>query len=643
MSALPFRADVQGLRAVAVTAVVLAHFGVPGFAGGFVGVDVFFVISGYLITGLLWRELVAEDRIRLGRFYARRLRRLMPALVTMIGVSGAAALWLLSGWEIRQQTGSAPFALTWTSNLYFAFRAQDYFAWLQSRDLYLHTWSLGVEEQFYLLWPLLLWALFRGVRSRSGRLAVLVLVAVAGLVACVAVSYRQALLAFYLPLFRIWEFALGALVFLAGEAFLSRAPQWRTGVAWLGLAAVAAAVFLFRRQMLYPGFWAAVPALGTALVLAGTAGRVLANPVLVWLGDRSYSLYLWHWPVWVLGAAWGMDRFPRDKMGLALGALLLTVLSYRLVEYPFWKGRFSRFGSPRHVFAGAVTVMMVGALSAFVVGGLVGAVKSRAEAVLMAARTDLPPLYRAGCDRWYRDDVLQPCAMGDADGTTTVALIGDSIGAQWASLLPAAFPDARIVILTKSSCPMVDEPYFYERIGRVYRVCERWREKALSYLESLHPDVVFVGSAATYPYSRTQWIEGSRRVLTRLSRAAGRVLVIAGTPQLGMDGPGCLAKIRNRLHLADRFCSRRLPKTSRIATVNGWLKDAAATVPNAAVLDFSPWVCPEGWCRALVNGVVAFRDGQHLTDSFVRRLAAAGLAEAVRRFTPDTGAPVAAR
>jgi len=632
-----FRSDVQGLRAVAVAAVVLAHFGVPGFAGGFVGVDVFFVISGYLITGLLWRELDSDGRIRLGRFYARRLRRLMPALVTMVGVSGAAALWLLSGWEIRQQTGSAPFALTWTSNLYFAFRAQDYFAWLQSRDLYLHTWSLGVEEQFYLLWPLLLWALFRSVRSRSGRLAALALVAVAGLAACAAVSYRQALLAFYLPLFRIWEFALGALVFLAGEAFLSRAPQWRTGVAWLGLAAVVATVFLFRRQMVYPGFWAAVPALGTALVLAGTAGRVLANPVLVWLGDRSYSLYLWHWPVWVLGAAWGLDRLPRDKATLALGALLLAMLSYRWVERPFWKGRFSRIGAPRHVFAGAVTVMVIGSLSAFVASGLTGAVKSRAEAALMAARGDLPSLYRAGCDRWYHDDALSPCTLEPEGAERTVALVGDSIGAQWASLLPAAFPDARIVILTKSSCPMVDEPYFYERIGRVYRVCERWREKALAYLESLRPDVVFVGSASTYPYSRSQWVEGSRRILMRLGRAARRVVVIAGTPQLGMDGPGCLAKIRNRLHLVDRFCSRQVPETSRIATVNGWLKEAAAAVPNAAVLDFSPWVCPEGRCRALVNGVVAFRDGQHLTDSFVRRLAAAGLVAVVREFTPDTG------
>ncbi len=638
-----FRSDVQGLRAVAVVAVVLAHFGVPGFAGGFVGVDVFFVISGYLITGLLWRELETEGSICLGRFYARRLRRLMPALAVCVGVSGVAAYWLLSGWEIRQQTGSAPFALTWTSNLYFAFRDQDYFAWLQSRDLYLHTWSLGVEEQFYLLWPLLLWGLFHSVRSRGGQLVVLTFVTVAGLVACIAVSYRQSLWSFYLMPFRIWEFALGALVYLAVEPWTRRAGRWRVVVAWLGLAMVVAAVLSFHRQMVYPSFWVVVPAVGAALILAGTAGRVLANPVLVWLGDRSYSLYLWHWPVWVLGAAWGLDRLPWDKASLAFGAFLLAVLSYRLVEYPFWKGRFSRVGAPRHVFAGAMTVMVVGGLSTFVAGGLVGAVKSRAEALLMAARGDLPSLYRAGCDRWYHDDALSPCTLEPEGAERTVVLIGDSIGVQWASLLPAAFPGARIVILTKSSCPMVDEPYFYERIGRVYRVCERWREKALSYLKSLHPDVVFVGSASTYPYSRFQWIEGSRRILMRLSRVARWVVVIAGTPQLGLDGPGCLAKIRNRLHLADRFCSRRLSETSRIATVNGWLKEAVATVPNTAMLDFSSWVCPSGRCRALIDGVVVFRDAQHLTDSFVRRLAVSGLVRIVRKFTPDTGAPVAAR
>lgn len=158
---LPYRADLQGLRAVAVLLVVFSHAGVPGIAGGFIGVDVFFVLSGYLITGLLLRELERDGTVSLSDFYARRLKRLLPALMVMIAVSFGSAVFILSGLEASAQLRSTPFAATWTSNLFFAVREIDYFDELAARDLFLRTWSLAVEEQFYLLWPLLMFVLFR--------------------------------------------------------------------------------------------------------------------------------------------------------------------------------------------------------------------------------------------------------------------------------------------------------------------------------------------------------------------------------------------------------------------------------------------------------------------------------------------------
>jgi len=165
---LTFRRDLQGLRAIAILLVILAHTNLGILPGGFIGVDVFFVLSGYLITGLLLLELEQSGRIAFTRFYSRRLKRLLPALIFMLSISSGVAIWLLSGVEARAQLSSSPFAATWTSNLYFAFTTIDYFDELMSKDLFLHTWSLGVEEQFYLLWPVILLILFRAGRLQSG-------------------------------------------------------------------------------------------------------------------------------------------------------------------------------------------------------------------------------------------------------------------------------------------------------------------------------------------------------------------------------------------------------------------------------------------------------------------------------------------
>ncbi len=628
MNGLRHRDDIQGLRAVAVVLVLLSHFGVSLFGGGFVGVDVFFVISGYLITAMLWHELLRNGRIRLAGFYARRLRRLMPALVVMIAATLAAALLLLSSFEIREQTGSLPYALTWSSNLYFAFTHTDYFAWLRHRDLYLHTWSLGVEEQFYLLWPLVLWALFRASKRESRRRLVLLLLLGLSLAGCVLVTATASRWAFYLPLFRIWQFALGALAFHLGRApaGTGRAAPGLLGLA--GLALILGSALFLDRGMAYPGGWALLPSVGAALVIvAGGAAPLplLSTPAAVWIGDRSYSLYLWHWPVLVLGMAWGLHETRLGLPGLALLVLVLAMASYRLIELPFWKGRFSRRGSAEAVIAAAAVGMALAVTGLTLAAVAASAVKAQHDGEVLAARGDVPLFYFMGCDHWYHDSELIPCELGrrdqDRKDTSTVVLLGDSIGAQWAPMLPIVFPRARHLVLVKSSCPIVDAPVYNEHIGAEYTICSQWREKALSYLESLHPDVVLIGSASTYGYSDEQWREGSRRILRRLAPVSGEVIVIAGTPRLGFDGPGCLARLGEYPRLADRFCSSPRDHDSRISRVSALLGQAVAGLPRVHLLDPAPMVCPDRTCRARSReGDVVFHDNQHLTKSFVRKL-----------------------
>ena len=305
---LSFRPDIQGLRAVAVTLVILAHAGVPGFAGGFVGVDVFFVLSGYLITGLLLEERVATGTIRYGQFLARRLRRLLPAMLAMLLVVLIVSAIVLTPFEMRQQSRSFPYAAAWISNFFFSFAERDYFLALQDHDLFLHTWSLGVEEQFYLVWPWLI-LLFAGLKTRAadrqsqGRaiLAAFAIVFVASLALSIYLSANLPLLAFYMMPSRFWQFALGSGVYACMHmAFDWRAEMFRTSKtkAWVagltGMTLVICSAILLSPDITYPGWYALAPSFGAALLIAAgrlsdraAAGPILNSRLFVWIGDRS--------------------------------------------------------------------------------------------------------------------------------------------------------------------------------------------------------------------------------------------------------------------------------------------------------------------------------------------------------------------
>lgn len=647
---LSFRPDIQGLRAVAVALVILAHAGVAGFAGGYVGVDVFFVLSGYLITGLLLEERVATGTIRYGEFLARRLRRLLPAMLAMLLVVLIVSTIVLTPFEMRQQSRSFPYAAAWISNFFFSFAERDYFLALQDHDLFLHTWSLGVEEQFYLIWPWLV-LLFVGFKARvADRLSqgkvILVgfaMVFVASLVLSIYLSANLPLLAFYMMPSRFWQFALGSGVYVGMHmAFDWRAVSMgRKGKigAWIagltGVMLVICSAVLLSPDISYPGWYALAPSFGAALLIAAgrisdraAAGPILSSGLFVWIGDRSYSLYLWHWPILILGTATGISGLVAGKLVLVALTVALAMLSYRYIELPFWKGRF-RTAIPKHVVVYAVTTIIVSvtaynALERQVFGSSVESLVADGYDPRMDAD---PRVYLSGlhCDTGHFATQVVPCALGNPTGERLAVLLGDSIGAQWSPAVSEVFPSPewQILVLTKSACAIVDKTWHYNKAGGDYTVCTEWRNMVLDYIDMIAPDVLIIGSSATYNFTATDWVDGTTRVLQRVAPSVGHVVLIAGTPHLSFDGPSCLEdpwRFSFRLINGDRECEEAMTET-RSDVVANYLRQSASGFVNVGVVELGGLVCPDGRCAAqTTDGVVIFRDEKHITASFARSL-----------------------
>jgi peptidoglycan/LPS O-acetylase OafA/YrhL len=348
-----YRPDIEGLRAVAVFAVVLFHAAVPGVGGGFIGVDVFFVISGFLITGLLWREVSTEGTVRLRQFYGARARRLLPASAAVGAITMVASVVLLLPLQARDVIADGIASALYVGNIWFVIRATDYFSNDGIPSPFQHYWSLGVEEQFYLVWPALIIATAWFVRlarrrtkvqrtSKSPYLVVLVLVAVGSFAASLAVTRMWPSAAFFLMPTRAWQLAVGGLVALTASQW-RRIPALLAAIAgWAGLVLILLTCNRLGTSTPYPGTAALLPVVGTALVIgAGCAGpthgvgRVMALPPMRAVGRASYSWYLWHWPVLVLSAPLlGHPLGLTGRLATVIISAGLAVLTLRFIENP---------------------------------------------------------------------------------------------------------------------------------------------------------------------------------------------------------------------------------------------------------------------------------------------------------------------
>ena len=352
-----FRPDVEGLRAVAILAVVGYHVGLPLFSGGFVGVDVFFVISGFLITGLLVQEATSTGHVSLARFWARRARRLLPAATLVLAVVAVASWFMIPAIDHETTGFDITASALYVANLRFAFQATDYLASDAAPSPVLHFWSLGVEEQFYVVWPLLIIATAafvtwrrRTTSAHAGRRSVsrrplavcLAVLGIASFLLSLRLTARIEPWAFFSMPTRAWEFAIGGLVSIGTVEIVRMPTAVRRGLGWFGGLFLVGSVVMLTNELPYPGTAALWPVLATAAIIVSgaTGGRPAGvGAVLSWLpmralGRLSYSWYLWHWPFLVLAASMWGDLSVLARSGLALLALVPSVLAFRFVEKP---------------------------------------------------------------------------------------------------------------------------------------------------------------------------------------------------------------------------------------------------------------------------------------------------------------------
>lgn len=337
-TALKYRLEIDGLRAIAVLSVILFHAGIPGFSGGFVGVDVFFVISGYLITGILLQELKSEN-FSIVSFYERRMRRILPALFFVLAACMAFGWFILSPYAFGQLGQGMMAVVVFMSNILFR-HTINYFTATMENPL-LHTWSLGVEEQFYIFFPIFIFFIWRYARSRMWFWMIFSMMCSLG-ISQWAVSTGHLLAAFYLSPARAFELLLGSLVTLAKfEQRIPRLPaSIETGFGWCGFGLILWGIAEFDQATPFPGWHALFPTMGTVMILAFTRaqtwpGRLLSSRVMVGIGLTSYSAYLWHQPLFSFAHIYGWQLDLADNLWLVMASLLLAWLSWRYVERPF--------------------------------------------------------------------------------------------------------------------------------------------------------------------------------------------------------------------------------------------------------------------------------------------------------------------
>ena len=644
MPRLAFRPDIEGLRAVAIVLVVLYHAGWRWASGGFYGVDVFFVLSGYLITGLLVEEVARTGRVSLVNFWARRARRLLPASAVVTLTVLAATALLLSPVDQITYAGTARAFAAYASNIVFAARSTDYFAAAAGHDPLLHSWSLAVEEQFYLFFaPLVLgiaaWTARGGAMGFRRRFStVAVVLSIVSLAGCLAVAGRYPVIAFYALPTRAWEFGIGALAFMAAAraARLERGALEAIGI--LSLIALVAVVALVDDGAVRPvGIVTLVPTLATAgIVLGGggaptTVGRFLAlGPIRV-IGRLSYSWYLWHWPALVLLRAVVPDPSLGLNVLVALGALVPAAVTYGFVESPIRHAEGLQ-RHPRRVVAAAVVLALV------TIGAASGAAR-RARAQLatapyaeIAAARELPRINADGCQLGMLDVVSPECRYGAPASDSVIVLFGDSHAGQWFPTLESIALDRgwALVTLVKTGCPSISVTTVNASLGRAYRECDTWRRSALDRIASLRPAVVVVANARSYrvtaggvvgrtdstAFGLAQWRAGLVRTLSAVRSAGAQVLVLQDTPRLPVHVPDCL--MRNQ---GDPSKCSGLAAAAIDTVVSGAERGVVEGMPGTVYASLNGAICDGSDCPGAHDGVIRFYDTNHLTVRYSASLA----------------------
>lgn len=668
------RPDIQALRALAVCLVVAFHIRPAWVPGGFVGVDIFFVISGFLITGSLTSEALRSGRIQLRAFWARRVRRLMPAATVVLAVAliGMTALLPLSTWPtvIQQVAASALSVQNWA----LVAQSVDYLQLGAAPTPVQHFWSLSVEEQFYVMWPLLL-ALGLLVSRRLARAplalwrALTVVLGLGFLAWSIIETSTSPATAYFSTATRAWELLLGAcLVFWTPQRRLHQRGASVTVI--LGIVFIAASVVLISPASPFPGAIALLPTFGAALFIAGGSGAAPVKPIanlmswrpVTWVGDISYSLYLWHWPIIVFLVALtpaSVDLPPTLAVLAIALSFALAALSWRFVEQPFQRPRSLTGASLQRtaILGGsllAITGLLVGGAS-LNFGRIVHDIDVETDPRNFPGGRVLDPNYDASawndvtvapiptigqrltfepqltleCLSLDKDPKITTCEAGDTTSDTVVFLVGDSHAGQWLGALDeeGKVHHWKIIFAGKQYCSMSNRTEFFsldKPLAR-YEECVEWNSSIAGYVQKLHPDLVVAGAL---DYGYPNWMDPRDHVdydqlVSHGYSGAWKPIIDAGIPVVAI-------KEVPRFRDTATVCMERsgatiegCSETLESLTSDGpsWLQLATEQEPRAGLIDMNSGLCPDGVCRPVIGNVYTYRDDSHVSDPYSRSLA----------------------
>ena len=629
---LHYRADLDGLRGIAILAVIGFHAFPNCAPGGFVGVDVFFVLSGFLISTLILKQL-RSSRFTLARFYIRRVRRLFPALAVVLSAC------LLFGWfallpdEFQNLGKHVGAAAAFVLNL-SVWREGGYFDPAAALNPLLHLWSLGIEEQFYLVWPLLLLLLWPHRRA----LAVVIGILVAGSFALnILFSQTDPRGDFFLPVTRFWELGLGSLLAALENPESPKArfiaPRWRHLASLLGVALLGGAVLLFNERMVFPGWAALIPAAGTMCIIRATPDtwlrkRVLEARPLVFVGMISYPLYLWHWPLLSFAATLGSGRVPVEvRTATVLLSFVLSVLVFRLVELPI------RTRSPLNA-SGALVAGMgtlgVAGLIVYAAMGINGRFGPNVEALQSASKINKSCLETFPGRRDFN------YCKSTSDAAPQVIFLGDSrTQALYDAVVPLLQRRYSMTLLARGGCPPLLNAHDDEDDHHEVSCDQTWSEFVES-VRSLRPRVVVVvgGGSDLIRGSEANRVEFENNLgeLIRALQQISRVIYVRETP--GFDtGPACFLR---PVKVPWASCSPVVARATverRMAAYNRAVDEVDGRFPELRVVDSIQALCGSKYCsQRLRSGEILYRDPLHLTSAGARRLdKGSGLSAAINR------------
>src|SRR5579859_30787 len=646
-----FRPDIQGLRAIAVLLVAFDHAGVRFLQGGFVGVDVFFVISGFLITGFLLRRAEQSGRVPFAEFYAARARRILPAATLTIVVTVIASWHYLNYVRAVSVFHDAIWSAFFAANIHFSQIGTDYFAQDNPPSPLQHFWTLAVEEQFYIVWPALLALLLLLARRRRPLLiASTSLVCLASLIYCVRYTQTSQVAAYFSTPARAWELGLGALIAMLATN-LGQLPQHlRALLTWIGITAIVLAGVLYSSGTQFPGYAALLPVLGSGLVIIGGlggaprfgVGTILRYQPFQFIGDTSYAFYLWHWPALIIAAQYlGHPLTVLQNLGLLAIAFAISALTYLTFENPIRHAK--KLAMPRAALTlWPITVATVLLLTTTAISAEPALTTSRpkplpivpeplpsyhrlvAQSVTPARLAQpIPTVLHPTIAQVYHDTIKKvadctlrrrrhggTCTLGDPHASRSFAVLGDSHANAWLSAFDyfARRHHYRLITLTHDSCTL----------GAAVQHCKSWYARSLLRLSGDHPDFLVVAQRFDTRVPTAQMYLDLREELTAFDQRVPRTIVMEDPPYHPLINPvDCL--LRSGATLGD--CTLTIPASMN--TQYATMRRIVESHPQDRFLHTRAWFCSHGKCPMIVGNMIAFRDTQHISDTYARHLAPA--------------------